>query len=204
MGKKVDVRKSKRYEKEVVKKVSSPQKLFKMMKGYMEKEYVVVVEPEIKEGKEGFQGYKLEVYKEKDRGYPYEVNSISVDASSLNNPGLTEYQGVDTGTGEKLFVSKKYKEGTNNIGEFLALVEAMKYLEDKGLDIPIYTDSMTALAWVRNHKVNTELKVTDNTKELFEDVDKAVEYLKRTKRKADIRKWDTKKWGESKADFGRK
>lgn len=204
MGKKVDVRKSKRYEKEVEKRTDSPQKLFKMMEGYMGKEYVVVVEPEIKEGKKGFQGYKIEAYKEKDRGYPFEVNSISVDASSLNNPGVTEYQGVDTGTGEKLFVSKKYKEGTNNIGEFLALVEAMKYLEDKGLDIPIYTDSLTAVAWVRKHKINTGLKVTDNTKELFEDVDKAVEYLKRTKRKADIRKWNTKKWGESKADFGRK
>lgn len=134
----------------------------------------------------------------------YDPKSLSVDASCLGNPGVTEYQGVVTGTGFKLFDSKVYPKGTNNIGEFLAIVDAIKYLINKGYDYPIYTDSKTAMAWIRNKKIKTSLVKTEETEELFNDIDKAIEFLNNSTYQPDIRKWQTIHWGESKADFGRK
>lgn len=136
--------------------------------------------------------------------FTYDVKSISVDASCLGNPGVMEYQGVVTGTGFNLFSSTVYPVGTNNIGEFLALVDAIRYLVSEGYDYPIYTDSKTAIAWVRNKKVRTSLEKTAQTEQLLNDIDEAILFLTNTNYKADIRKWETNLWGESKADFGRK
>lgn len=134
----------------------------------------------------------------------YDAKSISVDASCLGNPGVMEYQGVITGTGQYLFDSKVYPKGTNNIGEFLALVDAIKYLVYNNYDYPIYTDSETAMSWVRNKRVRTSLELSQETAELLEDIDDAIDFLTNSNYQPDIRKWETKLWGESKADFGRK
>lgn len=160
-----------------------------------------------KEAEEAFARKSIDENIEDDevKELTYEGNSISVDGSTRNNTGLTEYQGVRTDTGEKLFGSKLYKSGTNNLAEFIALVVGIRYLDKKGLNIPIYTDSMTAMAWLRNKKVNTDLKVNEDTKEILEDVKVAEGYIKGVDiGKYDVRKWETKDWGESKADFGRK
>ena len=56
-------------------------------------------------------------------------NSISVDAASSGNPGIMEYRGVDTKTKKQLFIQGPFEQGTNNIGEFLALVHGLAFLK---------------------------------------------------------------------------
>jgi len=95
------------------------------------------------------------------------LKSISVDAACSGNPGTLEYQGVFTATETPLFKRGPYKMGTVNIGEFLAIVLGLAYLKKHKLDYPVYTDSRTALAWVRNKRVNTKLNRTNENAKLF-------------------------------------
>lgn len=131
-------------------------------------------------------------------------NSISVDAACSGNPGLMEYRGVHTISREEIFRQGPHKDGTNNIGEFLALVHALALLKKLEKDTPIYTDSRTAMAWVRNKKVKTTLTKNAYNENLFDMMDRAVVWLKANTYKNPIIKWDTKNWGEIPADFGRK
>lgn len=131
-------------------------------------------------------------------------HSISVDAASSGNPGIMEYQGVDTKTKKKLFKQGPFPQGTNNIGEFLALVHGLAYLKERKSDRIIYTDSRTAMSWVRRKKCNTKLKENEKNKALFELIHRAVDWLKNNSYHTPIVKWETKAWGEIPADFGRK
>lgn len=134
----------------------------------------------------------------------YIKESISVDAACSGNPGAMEYQGVDTETGAQIFASSVYPVGTNNLGEFLAVVHALRYLHETGSDIPVYSDSVSALAWVRNKRANTNLKRNADTETLWQDIDDAIQWLHTHDYANPVLKWETKAWGEVKADFGRK
>lgn len=129
--------------------------------------------------------------------------SISVDAACSGNPGIMEYQGVHTQDGSQLF-HQKFQVGTNNIGEFLALVHALAYLKNTGSTLPIYTDSKIALKWVAQKKCNTKLKNSGATKKLYGLIQRAEHWLKEHSYDNKILKWDTANWGEIPADFGRK
>ena len=94
--------------------------------------------------------------------------------------------------------------GTVNLGEFLAIVLALAWLKKQKLDYPIYSDSNTAIVWVRNRRVNTKLKWTSKNAKLHAVVLKAVEWLKTNEFNTPILKWKTKEWGEIPADYGRK
>lgn len=131
-------------------------------------------------------------------------NSIAVDAASSGNPGKMEYRGVDTATKKQLFIQGPFEEGTNNIGEFLAIVHGLALLKKKGSDRIIYTDSRTAMSWIRKKTCNTKLERNEKNAELFELVDRAVKWLKNNSYTTTIVKWETKAWGEIPADFGRK
>jgi ribonuclease HI len=128
--------------------------------------------------------------------------SIAVDAACSGNPGVMEYQGVHLQSGEKIFY-KKFPIGTNNIGEFLAIVHALALLQEKKLNLPIYSDSKIAILWVKKKKCNTKLD-DPKAKELLNLVDRAEEWLKNNTYQNQILKWETEKWGEIPADFGRK
>ena len=131
--------------------------------------------------------------------------SISVDAACSGNPGLLEYRGVHTRSGKEIFRQGPFKAGTNNIGEFLALVHGLALLKKKGADsMPVYSDSRTAMAWLRNKKLKTTLERTAENEPLFELVDRALSWLKTNNFQNPILKWETEKWGEIPADFGRK
>ncbi|WP_026999916.1 viroplasmin family protein [Eisenibacter elegans] len=132
------------------------------------------------------------------------LNSLSVDAACSGNPGLMEYQGVHTQTGEQWFHQGPFPVGTNNIGEFLAIVHGLALLQKQGLDLPIYTDSQTALAWIRNKKIKTTLDRNAQTEGLFALVDRAIDWLHHHHYRTPILKWETESWGEIPADFGRK
>ena len=132
------------------------------------------------------------------------MHSIAVDAASSGNPGKMEYQGVDTKTKKLLFRQGPFDEGTNNIGEFLAIVHGLAYLHQKKNDRVIYSDSRIAMGWVRKKKCNTKLKPTTKNKTLFELIARAEKWLKTHRYNTPIVKWETKAWGEIPADFGRK
>ncbi|MEM6394937.1 MAG: ribonuclease H family protein [Bacteroidota bacterium] len=130
--------------------------------------------------------------------------SISVDAACSGNPGLMEYQGVTT-VGKRQLFHQSFKLGTNNLGEFLAIVHALAFLQKQGEpDLPIYSDSKIAMGWVAKGRAKTTLKRGPKTDKLFEYVDRAEAWLAQNKITNPILKWHTEGWGEIPADFGRK
>lgn len=131
--------------------------------------------------------------------------SWAVDAACSGVPGPMEYQGVDAQTGQRLFHLGPIPDGTNNVGEFLAIVHALALLKQQGnATMPIYSDSMTAIAWVRRKQANTKMQPTPRNSVLFELIGRAERWLHDNTFSNPIIKWDTQAWGEIPADFGRK
>lgn len=132
------------------------------------------------------------------------LESICVDASSIGNPGPTEYRGMDTAKGKVLF-SMQYEEATNNIGEFLAIVHALALIKQDKLDVKIiYSDSLNAISWVKQKKCKTKYEATTQNSRLFGHISRAVQWLKDNPFETKILKWDTVSWGQIPADYGRK
>jgi ribonuclease HI len=131
-------------------------------------------------------------------------DSVCVDAACSGNPGVLEYRGVDTKSGAELFRKGPFPEGTVNLGEFLALVHALAYLKQRGSHWPVYTDSRTALAWLRKKEIKTTLARNGRNAALFELVDRAVKWINTNSWPNRVIKWETEYWGEIPADFGRK
>lgn len=133
----------------------------------------------------------------------FNFECIAVDAACSGNPGMMEYRGVYLRTGEQIFhFGPMY--GTNNIGEFLAIVHGLALLKQKGLDMPIYSDSRNAQLWVKQKKCKTNLIRNAKTEELFKYIERAENWLKNNSYSTPILKWQTDQWGEIPADFGRK
>jgi len=132
------------------------------------------------------------------------VPSISVDAACSGNPGKLEYKGVDTITKKQLFIQGPFEKGTNNIGEFLALVHGLSYLKKQKSKLPIYSDSKIAMSWVKKKQCRTNLPIVEENKTLFNLIFRAEKWLKENTYTTSILKWETKAWGEIPADFGRK
>jgi len=133
-----------------------------------------------------------------------EANALAVDAACSGNPGKMEYRGVYLKTGQQVFhYGPVY--GTNNIGEFLAIVHALALLKQKGLhDMTIYSDSYNAILWVTKKKCKTTLERTAETETLYGVISRAEAWLRNNTYQNKVIKWQTDKWGEIPADFGRK
>lgn len=132
------------------------------------------------------------------------ADSLAVDAACSGNPGDMEYRGVYVKTGQQIFIQGVYKEATNNIGEFLAIVHGLALLKKQGSNMPIYSDSVTAQAWVKAKKCKTKLERTAQNAPVFERIEAAERWLQQNTYSNPILKWDTPHWGEIPADFGRK
>lgn len=130
--------------------------------------------------------------------------ALVVDAAWNTKTGDMEYQGLDLETNEMVFHKGPYRDGTNNVGEFLALVHALALLHKHKSEAPVFSDSRTAIAWVRKKKANTKLERTAHNGELFELMERAETWLNKYPFKNKILKWETEMWGENPADFGRK
>ena len=130
--------------------------------------------------------------------------SLSVDAACSGNPGIMEYRGVYSKTGEEVFRQGPFENGTNNIGEFLALVHGLAFMKQKNTPLPIYTDSKTAMAWVKAKKSRTRLEKNEANAVLFDLLARAEKWLVENQYNTQILKWKTEVWGEIPADFGRK
>lgn len=129
--------------------------------------------------------------------------TLCVDAACSGNPGAMEYRGVFLAEGREIFHFGPV-HGTNNIGEFLAIVHALALLDKQGTKMPIYSDSATAISWVRRKQCRTQLARTPRTEKLYEMIARAEAWLKAHRVTNPILKWETDQWGEIPADFGRK
>ena len=148
---------------------------------------------------------KSEAKRGADAPLPPEVieNALAVDAACSGNPGQMEYRGVHVGSRQQVFhFGPMY--GTNNIGEFLAIVHGLALLKQKQLDMPLYSDSRNAILWVKKKKCKTTLPRNAKTETLFQLIERAERWLHANSYTTPILKWETSRWGEIPADFGRK
>lgn len=132
------------------------------------------------------------------------ANAWAVDAACSGNPGPMEYQGIDLQTGQQIFHFGP-THGTNNIGEFLAIVHALALMDKQGInDKTLYSDSYTAICWVRKKKCGTKLARTPRNEQLHQVIARAELWLRNHDIHIPIIQWDTRHWGDIPADFGRK
>lgn len=129
--------------------------------------------------------------------------SIAVDAACSGNPGKMEYRGVFVKNRNEIF-HFSCKLGTNNVGEFLAIVHGLSYLKKHNLDLPLYSDSANAIKWIKEKKCKTKLERNTQTEELHQYIERAEQWLRENTWNTQILKWNTEAWGEIPADFGRK
>lgn len=124
---------------------------------------------------------------------------IAVDAAHSLKNGKTEYQGINLASGERIFYCDLGNQ-TTNIGEFLAIIAAVKYIiENDFQPRVIYSDSTTAITWFN-------VKKTSSTKS-YSELQKAEMFLRALSYDVETIKvihWDNKRWGETPADFNRK
>ena len=154
---------------------------------------------------EAFKGRASTAGKWKESEEPPIIPSISVDASCKGSPGKMEYRGVETESGKEIFRAGPYPDGTNNVGEFLAIVRALAWLSKNKQKLPIYSDSENAIAWVEMGVCRTKLKHTGKNALIFAMIRSAENWLAENELDDDaVLKWDTGEWGENPADFGRK
>lgn len=140
---------------------------------------------------------------------------IAVDASTRGNPGPSEYKAVNLSNGSLLF-HKSIGVATNNITEFIALCHAILLClknPDK-ISVDIYTDSITAISWVKKKRSNSCLIPGRNTQiaiDYLSRVEEAIQPLDIKVSGSDelliegrisVLKWYTSEWGEIPADFG--
>jgi ribonuclease HI len=136
--------------------------------------------------------------------HPPIAGSWVVDAACSGNPGRLEWRGVQLDNGKELFRLGPFENGTNNIGEFLAIVHALALLDQQQLALPVYSDSAVAIAWVRAGKCKTDLLPDEYNAPLFVLLARAETWLADHPARDLVYRWDTDPWGESPADFNRK
>jgi ribonuclease HI len=129
---------------------------------------------------------------------------LCVDAAWNTETKVMEYRGVYKPTGEEIFREGPFRDATNNIGEFLAIVHGLSLLYRKKNTMPVYSDSHTAIVWVRDKHAKTKLERTANNTRLFTLIDRAERWLLDHSYENKVLKWETSSWGEIPADFGRK
>ena len=161
--------------------------------------------------KSNYRDYFNNKTKTKNKINPYATNaekpdffSICVDAACSGNPGIMEYRGVVTHTGKQLFRQGPFPLATNNLGEFLAIVHGLGYLKKINSDMIVYSDSVTAISWVKRKNIKSKLDKTIENRKVFELVERAIYWLEENDYPNKVLKWQTKIWGEIPADFGRK
>ena len=156
-------------------------------------------------GYEDFRGKSSSSGKWKQVESPPALPSLCVDAACSGSPGKLEYRGVDTQSGKEIFRVGPFADGTNNVGEFLAVVHALTWLMKHRREMPVYSDSENAISWVFTGECKTKLKHTGRNAALFAMIHSAENWLAENELMDEsVLKWDTAEWGENPADFGRK
>jgi ribonuclease HI len=182
----------------------------KQVKGFAGAEYKAFgtlkeAESALGSGYEAYKGKPSSLGKWKEASVKPVIPSICVDAACSGSPGKLEYRGVYTESGKEFFHVGPFPDGTNNVGEFLAIVHALTWLAKHGKSLPVYSDSENAISWVYTGECNTRLRHTGQNAPIFILIRSAENWLAENELKDDaVLKWDTDLWGEIPADFGRK
>jgi len=182
----------------------------KQVKGFVAAEYKAFesrkeAETAYKSRYEAYKGKPSSHGRWKESEEPPILPSFCVDAACSGSPGKLEYRGVETDSGKEIFRVGPFPDGTNNVGEFLAIVHALAWLVKHKKQLPIYSDSENAISWVYTGVCKTKLKHTAKNAPLFIMIRSAENWLAENELRDDaVLKWDTELWGENPADFGRK
>ncbi|MCM1035274.1 MAG: ribonuclease H family protein [Paludibacter sp.] len=177
---------------------------FKGFASMQEAEQAYVAAPEAYVGKAVKPMFNRQTHNVDRSAHQPQYPALAVDAACSGNPGVMEFRGVIVDTGTEVFRRGPFKHGTNNIGEFLAIVLGLAWLQQNNLPWLLYSDSRTALSWVQKKKANSKLERTAENAVLFDMLATAEQWLRQHSYTTEIRKWDTEQWGEIPADFGRK
>jgi ribonuclease HI len=145
-----------------------------------------------------YQNYHKEITTTEEQAYP--LSGLCVDGA-CDDSGNFEFRCVDLESGKIIHPSLRMKGGTNNVAEFLGLVWALAYCKKRSLVTRVYSDSVTAIAWVRNKHARSTVNVSVEVKSLLS---KAQEWLQNNNSTSPVIKWRTDIWGEIPADYGRK
>ena len=182
----------------------------KQVKGFVAAEYksfgsLKEAEDAFQSSYEAYKGKSSSLGKWKEASVQPIIPSMCVDAACSGAPGKLEYRGVDTESGKEIFHFGPFPDGTNNVGEFLAVVHALTWLAKHKKRLHIYSDSENAIAWVFTGECKTQLKHTTKNAPLFILIRSAENWLAENELDDDaVLKWETEMWGENPADFGRK
>jgi ribonuclease HI len=130
---------------------------------------------------------------------------LCVDAAWNPKKRAMEYRGVWLHDQTVAFEVGPLKSGSNNLGEFLAIVHGLRYLKSKGIDCPMHSDSRTAMKWLQKRHVRCSAAIQGNlTPKMYVRLTRALQWLNRNEPSIAVVKWDTGLWGEIPADYGRK
>ncbi len=133
------------------------------------------------------------------------ISGLCCDSSYSHKTKILEYRVVDIETLNVLYQNQIHDTYfANNIGEFFALVRAVKHCIDNKTQCEIYSDSNTAISWVQNGIVKSSVLEEPENKKLLPFINAGLAYIKTINSLPTILKWNTKDWGEIPADFGRK
>lgn len=130
------------------------------------------------------------------------TEGLAVDASLIKD-NVGEYQIFDIKTQKIIYNSGIYQNTTVNIMEFLAIACAILIIDsnENFKDYSIYSDSATALTWIRNKEIKTNNSPDPNT---LNELRAAIEYIKVRPGNIPVKKWNTKVLKDIPADFKRK
>ena len=124
---------------------------------------------------------------------------IAVDAAHSTKKGRTEFRGIDLKTGKPVFY-RELGNQTVNIGEFLAIVEAVKYIiENDYYPKVIFSDSTTAISWFKNKRT-----ASGKRNAMLIKAEIYIRVMAYWIDEIEVVQWNNSKWGEIPADFGNK
>src|ERR1051325_45493 len=101
---------------------------------------------------ESFKGKPASMGKWREASIQPILPSICVDAACNGSPRKLEYLGVFTESGDEIFRFGPFPDGTNNVGEFLAIVHALTWMSKHKSPLPLYSDSENGISWVYQGK----------------------------------------------------
>jgi len=135
--------------------------------------------------------------------------ALAVDAAYSSSTGKGECRAVLIPCGKEMWRTDPWDHTTNNIMEFVALVKGLKWIHRRGLRIPLFTDSATAISWVKGDGICRTTHKPPKGSISYSQIESAEKWLKEIRQTFPelldlIKKWDTREYGEIPADFGRK
>lgn len=119
--------------------------------------------------------------------------------------GALEWQILALPNLTPIHASPVYPHANINLGEFVAIVDAMRILKARGdKTTTVYSDSLTAIAWYKNKRVKSRHPRNEKTAHILDTVARALQWVKEVNPPNPVVFWDKVIWDENPADFGRK